>query len=36
MFQVYETNVSRKEIILDVDLVFASDMEIVFKVKGET
>ena len=33
--QVYDTNTSRKEIILDVDLVFASDLEIVFKIKGE-
>ena len=32
--KVYDTNVSRKEIILDVDLVFASDLEVVFKVKG--
>jgi len=32
--KVYDTNTSRKEIILDVDLVFASDLEIVFKIKG--
>ena len=28
------TNVSRKEIIMDVDIVYASDLEIVFKIKG--
>ena len=33
--KVYDTNVSRKEIILDVDIVFASDLEVVFKVKGK-
>jgi len=32
--KVYDDQTSRKEIIMDVDLVFASDMEIVFKVKG--
>ena len=32
--KVYDTNISRKEIILDLDIVFASDLEIVFKVKG--
>jgi len=32
--KVYDTNTSRKEIIMDLDIVFASDMEIVFKVKG--
>ena len=29
-----DTNISRKEIIMDLDIVFASDLEIVFKVKG--
>ena len=28
------TDVSRKEIIMDVDIVYASDLEIVFKIKG--
>eukprot|EP00092_Neocalanus_flemingeri_P064404 GFUD01078159.1.p1 GENE.GFUD01078159.1~~GFUD01078159.1.p1 ORF type:complete len:1135 (-),score=294.37 GFUD01078159.1:524-3928(-) len=32
--KVYDTNTSRKEIIMDLDIVFASDLEIVFKVKG--
>jgi len=32
--KVYDENVSRKEIIMDLDLVFASDLEVVFKVKG--
>ena len=32
--KVYDTNVSRKEIIMDVDIVYASDLEIVFKIKG--
>ena len=31
--KVYDTNTSRKEIIMDLDIVFASDLEIVFKVK---
>ena len=33
--KVYDTNVSRKEIIMDVDIVFASDLEVVFKIKGK-
>ena len=32
--KVYDTNTSRKEIIMDLDIVFASDLEIVFKIKG--
>jgi len=32
--KVYDTNVSRKEIIMDMDIVFASDLEIQFKIKG--
>ena len=32
--KVYDTNISRKEIIMDLDIVFASDLEIVFTVKG--
>ena len=32
--KVYDSNVSRKEIIMDVDIIFASDLEIVFKIKG--
>jgi Ca2+-dependent lipid-binding protein len=32
--KVYDSNTSRREIILDMDICFASDMEIVFKVKG--
>ena len=32
--KVYDTNTSRKEIIMDLDMVFASDLEIEFKIKG--
>ena len=32
--KVYDTNVNRKEIIMDVEIVYAGDSEIVFNVKG--
>lgn len=32
--KVYDQNTSRKEIIMDMDIVFASDLVIEFKVKG--
>ena len=32
--KVYDTNVNRKEIIMDVEVVYAGDSEIVFNVKG--